>query len=146
MVKSIRSHIDPTASSIATLVAASLAALGLAYIVPGGAAAPVASSEITGSIAPAPAIWQISNDLSGETCIARPGPRISNGAHSLALDENCTDVHDALPAAAVWYENLDGIVSLTDASGRVLVSFAQADGIGLEAFEPAQVMLSLERL
>lgn len=131
-------------SSVATLVIASAVGLGISYVVPGGAAAAVTAAPVEAS-APAAPTWTIADDLSGAACTARRGPRLSGASHALDLGEGCTAVAERLAEAVVWNEGRDGSVTLSDASGRLVVAFAASEGPALEAFAPAQMMLSLAR-
>ena len=136
-----------TFSSMTTLAVASVAALGIAYISPGGVAAAVQVDVASASAVDRdPIVWHVANDLSGDSCVARPGPRLTGGSHSLEVDEECAVVFDALDTAVVWEESLDGTVSLADPRGRPIVTFAPADGRALEAVQPAHAMLSLRRI
>ena len=146
MIKTIANRFDPTLSGIVTLAAASLAALGLAYIVPGGAAAPASTGSISPGVERPVIVWQIVDDMSGATCEARPGPRISNGTHPVELSEGCPAVLPALADAVTWKVDLEGAVSMTDARGRLIIAFGTADGRQMEAIEPGNVMVSLRRL
>ena len=128
-----------------TLLLASVAALGLAYIVPGGAAAPVGDATVSQAVPRTAPVWRIADDMSGSTCDVRRGPRITGGTHAVELGEDCAAVHTPLTEAAVWTENRDGTVSFGDASGRLLVVFAPSDGRQMEAVEPRNVMMSLQR-
>lgn len=146
MLKLIARRFDATATGIGTLLVASFAALGLAYIVPGGAAAPVGDATVNQAVPRIAPVWRIIDDMSGLGCEARRGPRIKTGTHAVELGAECSSVHAALGDAVVWTEGRDGTVSLGDASGRHLVVFAPSDGRGMEAVEPANAMMSLRRL
>ena len=132
-------------AGLGTIALASVAALGLAYAAPGGLAASPIDADPTGAVERAPAIWHIADDITGASCEARPGPRLSGGAHTLTLDETCAGVFEALETAVLWQEELDGSVALSDPRGRSIVTFAPADGPAMEAVEPSHAMLSLSR-
>ena len=131
-------------SSTLTLAVASAVGLALAYVVPGGAAAAITTPTVTASAPVAPS-WTIADDLSGESCSARRGPRLSGASHALDLGKGCTAVSERLAEAVIWNERRDGSVSLADARGRLVVAFAPSEGPALEAYAPAQMMLSLVR-
>ena len=145
LVDALHSRTTWTVSSVATLALASLAGLGVAYVMPGGAAA--ASGEVAPALTAAPAApsWTIRNDLAGIACSANRGPRLSGSAHALELGEGCAAVSERLTEAVVWNEARDGAVTLSDATGRLVVAFAPADGPAMEAFKPRHMMLSLAR-
>ena len=143
LVDALHSRTTWTVSSVATLALASIAGIGIAYVTPGGAAA--AGSAITATAAPAPAVWTISNDLADTTCDAQRGPRLSGNAHALHLGDGCVAVSERLAEAVVWNEARDGSVRLSDATGRLVVAFAPADGPAMEAYKPSNMMLSLTR-
>ena len=131
-------------SSVLTLGLASAVGLGLAYFVPGGAAAAV-TAEPAPVTAPASNVWTLADDLSGASCEARRGPRLSGGSHAVDLGEGCATVSERLAEAVVWNEGRDGVVSLADSRGRLVVAFAPSEGPALEAYAPAHMMLSLSR-
>lgn len=133
-----------TVSSIATLAAASAVGLALAYVVPGGTAAAAASVPVPVA-APAAPVWTVANDIAGTSCEARRGPRLTGASHALDLGVGCASVSERLAEAVVWKEGRDGSVSLSDARGRLVVAFAPAEGPAMEAYRPAQMMLSLAR-
>ena len=134
-----------TPSNIITLAAASFAALGLAYVVPGGAAATPAD-EYLENAAPAPSVYRVVNHIEGADCEARPGPHISSTYRPVELTEACVAVLPTLETAVLWREGRDGSVSLVDETGKLVVAFAVADGPALEAIEPRNAMLSLKAL
>ena len=146
MFKAIARYLDPTFGGVATLVAASLTALGMAYIVPGGVAAPAHTGSVAETVERVAPVWQITDDMSGASCEARPGPRISNGVHSVDLSESCASLMPALADAAAWKVDLEGAITIKDSSGRLIVAFAPADGRQLEAIEPEQIMMSMHRM
>lgn len=131
-------------SGMVTLLGASVLALGLAYAVPGGAAA-TTSNEVTASVA-APSVWKMTNHIAKSSCTARPGPRISSTHRPVEVDEACEDVLSSLTDAVLWREDRDGSVSLIDETGKVVIAFIEADGHALEALEPRDVMVSLVAL
>ena len=131
-------------SSVATLAIASAVGLGLAYVVPGGAAAAVTAVPAA-PVAPAAPVWTVADDLSGQSCEARRGPRLSGASHTIDLGAGCVAVFERLAEAVVWNEGRDGSVKLTDARGRLVVAFAPSEGPALEAYAPGHVMLSLAR-
>ena len=134
-------------SCLSTLGVASLAAIGIAMFVPGGAAAPVSLDDtMVGTIERDVARWQLTDDLSGASCEASPGPRLTGGAHALALPEDCASVFEGLAEAVVWEEERDGSVRLADPRGTLIVAFAPAEGEALEAVAPTHAMLSLREL
>ena len=135
-----------TVSSIATLGVASAIGLGLAYVMPGGSAAAAAAIATTApATPPSAALWMISNDVAGTGCEVRRGPRLSGATHALDLGRGCATVSERLAEAVVWNEDRDGSISLSDATGRLVVAFAPSEGRGMEAFQPAHMMLSLAR-
>ena len=131
-------------SGVLTLGVASAAAVGVAYVMPGGSAA-AAPEIIVESASPAVPVWTIADDLSGSSCTARRGPRLTGTAHALDLGTGCAVVSERLTEAVVWNERRDGTVALADASGRLVIAFAPTEGPGMEAYEPAHMMLSLSR-
>ena len=143
VASALHSRTTWTVSSIATLVLASLGGLGIAYVMPGGAAAANGSAPVVA--APVQPAWTIQNDIASTACEARRGPRLTGTAHALHLGEGCAAVSERLAEAVVWNEGRDGTVSLSDATGRLVVAFAPADGPALEAYKPAHMMLSLLR-
>ena len=147
IVDALHSRTTWTVSSVATLALASLAGLGIAYVMPGGAAAASGTEATVGATA-RPAgqpVWTIADDLGRATCAARRGPRLSGATHALHLGEGCVAVSERLAEAVVWNESRDGTVTLSDAGGRLVVAFAPSEGPALEAFRPAHMMLSLAR-
>ena len=150
LVDALHSRTTWTVSSVATLALASLAGLGVAYVMPGGAAAangeiaPAALAAAASGATAAPS-WTIRNDLAGIACTASRGPRLSGSSHALELGEGCAAVSERLTEAVVWNEARDGAVTLSDATGRLVVAFAPADGPAMEAFKPRHMMLSLAR-
>ena len=133
-------------SCLSTLGVASLAAVGIALFVPGGVAAPVSLDQTAvGTVQRAVARWQLTDDLSGTSCEARPGPRLSGGAHALDLPEACTVVFEGLSKVVVWEEERDGSVRLADPTGQLVVAFAPSEGEALEAVAPGHLMLSLRQ-
>ena len=134
-------------SCLSTLGVASLAAFGIALFVPGGVAAPVSLDDsAVGTVERSVHRWRLTDDLSGSSCEAQPGPRLTGGAHALTLAADCGAVFERLADAVVWQEERDGTVRLADPAGRLVIAFAPTEGEALEAVAPNHAMLSLRRL
>lgn len=145
LVDTIPSRAGWAVSSAATLAVASAVGLGLAYVMPGGSAAAAISAEPEAVVAPATPVWTVADDLTGDTCEARRGPRLTGASHALDLGTGCVAVSERLAEAVVWKEDRDGTVKLSDARGRLVVAFAPSEGPALEAYAPAHMMLSLAK-
>ena len=132
-------------SGLLTLLGTSVVALGLAYAIPGGAAA---TQDIeTGSIVErAPTVWKMTNHVANASCEARPGPRISSTFRAVEVEPACVAVLPTLKSAVLWREDRDGSVALVDETGRLLVAFVHADGEAMEALQPRDAMISLAAL
>ena len=132
-------------SGLLTLLGASALALGLAYVVPGGAAATPADGAETATPR-SPAVWRMTNHVANASCEARPGPHISSTFRAVEIEESCRDVLPTLASAVLWREDRDGSIALVDETGKLLIAFAHADGYALEALEPRDAMISLAAL
>ncbi len=81
--------------------------------------------------------------LGAGSCTVQLGVEVSDSEILLKKDGNCDAVYPALANATVWRQLDDGTVFLTDAGGRPVVEFSQADGEGLESVIPAAPFLAL---
>lgn len=140
-----RGFVGTSPSGIITLAFASMTALGIAYVVPGGAAATPSVEEMDDT-ARVPSVWRMTNHVAGESCEARPGPHISSTYRPVEIDAACAEVMPELADAVLWREDRDGSISLVDETGKLVIAFVNADGPALEALEPRDAMVSLAAL
>lgn len=88
--------------------------------------------------------FQLSMPGRESTCALSKGESVSPTRTRLSLGQNCDTLLPELAEARYWREAPDGSVAFTGRNGRAIVTFAAADGLAYETFEPGSPLASLK--
>jgi hypothetical protein len=88
--------------------------------------------------------FTVRNHADGRSCIVKLHRAEGYNVHRIEPSENCAAVTGMLASARAWRENNDGLVAITDRSGKSLMKLIPGDGLAWEVIEPRNIALSLE--
>lgn len=110
----------------------------------GPAKEPATDPTVTASIKPRDQDYTVSNMENGAACLLTRGDRISGHSRDVTPGRDCETVWPGLAEARNWTQNDDdNTVTLTDDSGKEILTLARGDGVDFEALEPDNAVLAL---
>lgn len=113
----------------------------------GMGAAPDTDPVVSGSVGAAGkvggAAFTVSNIEAGTTCRVVRGERLTHRSMRFTAKESCEDVFAGLSRAANWTDTGDGTAVVTDASGAVILTFVQSDGLAYEVLDPPSLAITM---
>lgn len=108
----------------------------------GPAKDPAPDPLVTASVKGADQDYTVSNMENGTACLITRGSHVSGHSRGLKPGHDCETVWPGLAEARNWTQNDDNTVTLTDDSGRQILTIAQGDGVDFEALEPDNAVLA----
>lgn len=88
--------------------------------------------------------FTVRNHADGRSCIVKLHRADGYNVHRVEPSENCGAVTASLASARAWREGNDGLVAITDRSGKNLMKLVPSDGFAWEVIEPRNIAISLE--
>ena len=108
----------------------------------GPAKEPAPDPVVTASIGKTSQDYTVSNMENGTACLITRGNRVSGHSNDLKPGSDCENVWPGLAEARNWTLHDDNTVTLTDDSGKEILTLAAGDGVDFEALEPNNAMLA----
>lgn len=108
----------------------------------GPAKEPAPDPVVTASVNKTNLDFTVSNMENGTACLLTRGNRQSGHSSDVRPGHDCETVWPGLGEVRNWTQNADNTVTLTDDSGREVLTLAQGDGVDFEALQPDNAVLA----
>jgi len=108
----------------------------------GPAKEPAPDPVVTASVNKTNLDFTVSNMENGTACLLTRGNRQSGHSSDVKPGHDCETVWPGLGEVRNWTQNEDNTVTLTDDSGREVLTLAQGDGVDFEALQPDNAVLA----